>query len=258
MPFTPSHIAAVLPLVSSARARRVLDPWALAIGSMAPDLPLFLPFLGDYHDWHSLPGLVLRDLPAALVLLALFHVLFRDPLVSLLPPGLAGRAADLPGSGLGRLPAIAAGAVTGAATHLLWDSFTHSWSAEFWGWPWLAAPVAGWVTVHRVLQYTSTVAGLAVLAWWCHRGLTRMEPRAVPGRLALAGAVRAGVLSAVVAAGCAAGLTWHHVDPPDPDLGWAAVVTKAGIGTAVGCFLALTVYAAVWHAARLARPRRNG
>jgi len=57
MPFTLSHVAAVLPL------RRLCGPdrfAALAIGSMTPDLPYFLPGLRESwplpsHDLISLP-----------------------------------------------------------------------------------------------------------------------------------------------------------------------------------------------------------
>ncbi|MEV4086855.1 DUF4184 family protein, partial [Nonomuraea fuscirosea] len=95
MPFTPSHIAAVLPLIASSRLRRIVDPWALAMGAMVPDLPIFLPFLPDYTDWHSWLGVVTIDPLAVLILLPFFHLVLRDPLISLLPPALAGRAALL-------------------------------------------------------------------------------------------------------------------------------------------------------------------
>ncbi|MGW4799246.1 DUF4184 family protein, partial [Nonomuraea sp. NPDC004297] len=93
MPFTPSHIAAVLPLIGSHRVRRFVDPWALAFGAMVPDLPVFLTFLPDYSDWHSWLGVVTIDPLAVLILLPLFHLVLRDPLIALLPPALAGRGA---------------------------------------------------------------------------------------------------------------------------------------------------------------------
>jgi hypothetical protein len=105
-------MAAVVPLLASSRVRRFADPWALALGAMVPDLPLFLPFLPDYTDWHSWSGVVTLDLAAVLVLLPLFHVVFRDPLVTLLPAALAGRAALLAPERLRLLP-MAAGAVIG-------------------------------------------------------------------------------------------------------------------------------------------------
>ncbi|GAA3156676.1 DUF4184 family protein [Planomonospora alba] len=245
MPFTPSHVAAVLPLISSARARRVLDPWALALGAMVPDLPIFLPFLPDYPIWHSVQGAFTLDLAAVLLLAVLFHALLRDPLTALLPPALAARAAALApgGYGLRRLPAVAAGGVAGTLTHLFWDSFTHSYSSGLWGWAWLDVRAAGLVPVFRVLQYLSTAVGLVAVLWWARRGLSRMEPRALPERLVLPRAVRHGVLAAAAAATALGGLLWPVFFSP---AGWAQTGTRVGTGAVVGCSVLLLCYAAVW------------
>lgn len=95
MPFTPSHVAAVVPLIASRRLLRFVDPWALALGAMIPDVPLFLFFL-DYRDWHSPSGVLRYDLPATLAAVLLFQALLRAPITVLFPPALAGRVADLP------------------------------------------------------------------------------------------------------------------------------------------------------------------
>ncbi|GII03978.1 DUF4184 family protein [Planobispora takensis] len=245
MPFTPSHIAAVLPLVSSERMRRLLDPWALTLGAMAPDLPIFLPFLPDYRIWHSVAG-VLTLVPVAVVLLMVgFHGLLREPLTALLPASLAGRAADLaPGRyGVRRLPAVLAGGVAGAFTHMAWDSFTHSYSSAVWGWQWLDARVAGLLPVFRVLQYLSTLAGLAVVIWWARRRLIRMEPRPVPARLAMSGRTRRRVLAATVVATLLGAAAWPLLFPPDSP---SAVVTRLGAGAMAGCSLGLLAYAVTW------------
>ncbi|TWH75209.1 uncharacterized protein DUF4184 [Modestobacter roseus] len=92
MPFTLAHPAAVLPLL-----RTPLAPSALVAGSVAPDLPYYasLQWLGgDYnltltHEWSSVLWL---DPLIGLVLLAAFQVLFKRPLLALLPPAAAGRA----------------------------------------------------------------------------------------------------------------------------------------------------------------------
>ncbi|GII91492.1 DUF4184 family protein [Sinosporangium siamense] len=254
MPFTPSHIAAVVPLMASARLRRVVDPWALAVGAMVPDIPIFLPFLPEYGDWHSLPGILTLDLFSALVLLFVFHTLLRDPLIALLPPGLAARAATVASGGeygWRRLPAVVLGAVVGSATHVFWDSFTHSYSAGVWGLAFLAEPLAGRLTVFRLLQYTSTVAGGAVVVWWALRGLGRVDPRPLPARLGLPGPVRVTVLAGVAASSVAGLFLWPLVDPPDPVYGWPGMLTKVGAGTVVGAALALLAYAVTWRVTRL-------
>lgn len=73
MPFTPAHVAAVLPL----RGRWGLPFAALAAGSMSPDLPYFLPFTLTRAATHSI-----WSVPLAVMI--------------------------------------------GAATHVAWDSFTHT------------------------------------------------------------------------------------------------------------------------------------
>ncbi|MEV7008069.1 DUF4184 family protein [Streptosporangium sp. NPDC051022] len=250
MPFTPSHVAAVLPLISSARIRRFLDPWALALGAMVPDLPIFFSFLPDYMIWHSLRGVFTIDPFAVVVLLGLFHLLFRDPLIALLPAHLVGRAASLAPGGYGprRLPAMVAGGVVGAFSHKLWDSFTHSYSQGVWGWEWLSAPAVGPLPVFRVLQYLSTVAGLAVVAWWARRGLSRMEPAATPERLALPGLVRRGVVLLTVASALMGAAVWPRIYPASSRI---ELITRMGAGVVVGCCAFLVVYAMMWQLKRV-------
>jgi hypothetical protein len=256
VPFTPSHLAAVIPLITSARARKALDPWALGVGAMVPDLPMFLPYLDAYTRWHSPVGVVTDDVVAVFVLLALFQFLFRDPLTALLPAPLAARLAALPGPGWRRFPTIALGAAAGAATHLFWDSFTHHWSVDFWGWSWLTAPVFGWVTVYRLLQYVSSVLGLAVTGWWLARAVRRSGTDLLPPRLRLPVAVRWGVLGGTCAGAFCSAAAWTFVDPPNPVFGWAGVITKTGVGLVVGFCAVLTVYALLWQLKRVIRLSR--
>ncbi|MEV4391311.1 DUF4184 family protein [Nonomuraea sp. NPDC049607] len=248
MPFTPSHIAAVLPLVASERARRFADPWALALGAMVPDLPIFLPFLPVYGNWHSWQGVLTLDLAAVLLLLPLFHLVLRDPLISLLPPSLTGRAALLRPVRLRILP-VAAGGVIGAATHVFWDSFTHSYASARWG-AWPDTLVYGTTRLFSVLQYTSSAVGLTVVVWWAWRALSRSEEAHVPGRLRLAPAARWVVLAACALGIVAGALLWPLVDEPNPALGFRSVVTKTGAGTVVGLSAVLVCYAVVWQVRR--------
>ncbi|MDP9849927.1 DUF4184 family protein [Streptosporangium lutulentum] len=249
MPFTPSHVAAVLPLISSGRIRRVLDPWALALGAMIPDLPSFFPFLLDYSLWHSLKGVLTVDPLAVVVLLAVFHVLIRDPLTTLLPPGLAGRAASVgPGMyGLRQLPSVVAGGIVGALTHKFWDSFTHSYSSGVWGWDWLDGRVAGLLPLFRLLQYVSTVIGLAIMVWWAWRGLSRMEPQAPPERLVIPAGVRRRMLRITAVSIPLGAIAWPVVFSWE---GTAELVTRLGAGVVVGCGLPLLAYTLIWQLRR--------
>ncbi|MEU6711587.1 DUF4184 family protein [Nonomuraea sp. NPDC046802] len=248
MPFTPSHIAAVLPLASSERVRRFVDPWALALGAMVPDLPIFLRFLPDYTDWHSWLGVVTIDPLAVLLLLPLFHAVFREPLISLLPPSLAGRAALLVPDRI-RLAPMAAGAVIGSATHVFWDSFTHSTGPHEWG-AWLAVSVFGVIRLFRLLQYVSSAIGLTVVIWWAWRGLSKLPATAVPDRLRITPRTRWTVIAASSLGSIAGALLWPLVDEPNPALGIPSVLTKMGAGTLIGLCLVLTCYATVWQVRR--------
>ncbi|MEO3813093.1 DUF4184 family protein [Sphaerisporangium sp. B11E5] len=256
MPFTPAHVAVVIPLVRWARVRKVLDPWALTVGAMVPDLPLFLPYLQDYSRWHSPAGVVTDDVAAVVVLLALFQYVARAPLTALLPPPLAGRVAALPGPAWRRFHAVVLGAVAGAATHVLWDSFTHDWGAEFWGWAWLSEPLAPGLPGFRLAQYVSSVLGLAVTGLWIALALRAGAPQPPPDHLALPPAVRWGVLGGAVVAACGAAAVWRLVDPPNPVFGWAGVVTKTGVGVVVGWCAVITLYAVTWWCGRAIRLSR--
>jgi hypothetical protein len=63
--------------------------------------------------------------------------------------------------------------LTGIATHLLWDAFTHRGHFAF-----VEAALFSDVRVFRVLQHASTLLGSAFLAWWLWRKLRLTPPRA--------------------------------------------------------------------------------
>jgi hypothetical protein len=162
MPFTPSHVAAILPF-----ARTPLLPAGLAIGSMAPDLPYFVPIGFSRELTHSVLGAVVADVPMGIVCYLIWVLVLRAPLLDFSPRWLHDRfrvrrsGRPLWATALLLLAALA----VGVATHLAWDSFTHP---------------DGWVVLHvaalraylgplpasRWLQYASSVFGLVALAIW--------------------------------------------------------------------------------------------
>jgi hypothetical protein len=170
MPFTVSHAAAFLPL------RRLNLVWsAFIVGSMAPDFPYII---GNtyYRDLgHQFPGLIDFTIPSSLIALWLFHNIIKRPVIQLLPAGMQQRLRDQTGHfsflPARRFLAILGSMVLGIATHIIWDSFTHSYS-----WPWRHfAFLRSWVRVpivnHRMpmfgaLQYGSTIVGMLALAIW--------------------------------------------------------------------------------------------
>ena len=136
MPFTPTHILAVLPVAS---IRRLPLPFsALVIGSMIPDFPLFVPLLPrtSYSISHSLTGIFTEDLLAGLTCFVVFPLLNR-PLFALLPAAIQRRCVSLldghsvtlhdvwKRSAAKPLLWASLAIVIGASSHVLWDSFTH-------------------------------------------------------------------------------------------------------------------------------------
>lgn len=205
MPFTPSHAVVALPFV-----RTPLVPAAIAVGAMAPDLPLFVRFsplgYGRTHDLAWLPATVLL----ALALLIAWRCILRPAARELSPRWLAGRLPaewdrgaagalrDTLGVRTDREPGkpqrrsvswravvlLVVSLALGVVSHIAWDLFTHEGRggvdlfpalAEQWG----ALPGYKW------LQHGSSIAGLAILAvsavvWLWRRRVEASVPCLLP------------------------------------------------------------------------------
>jgi hypothetical protein len=175
VPFTPSHVAAILPF-----ARTPLPPAALAIGAMVPDVFYYVPIDIPRGFTHSWLGVITVDLAFALLLFFLWEFVFRAPVIDFAPGWVRSRMSTryrMPQSlkKFGIFAALLIGAVLiGATTHVLWDSLTH------------AGPVtdalkldamSGPLPLYKWGQHISTAAGVLALAvftffWW-----RRTEPR---------------------------------------------------------------------------------
>jgi hypothetical protein len=256
MPLTFAHPAAALPLA------RVLGrdgvPSALAIGSLAPDTAYFLDLGVPRSVSHGFAGLFLFSLPVGFGLFAVFHLVLKHPLAALLPVRLQARIAPRLGA-VGRLPAaplsaVALSLLAGAATHVVWDSFTHLSSPLVQSVPALRAylgSVFGYpVFACKLLQHASTGAGLALLALWSWRGLRApvgAAPLPIPR---LPPALRAALVAGLLAlAGCAA------FDAAAPALGdtlnlWTLrrFAGRAVVGGVGALALALVAFGLLWHA----------
>ena len=75
MPFTISHIAAVLPLQKPLRRLGLLS--AAAIGAMVPDMDLILPIRLPREQTHGQLALVTFCLPIGLAAWVLFQALIK-------------------------------------------------------------------------------------------------------------------------------------------------------------------------------------
>src|SRR6188474_364127 len=125
MPFTVAHAAAVFPLHKWTGAWLPLA--ALMIGSMSPDFSYFLPGDPGRTNVHNLAGLLWFCWPVGLAVWAAFVRLLEPSTIALLPEG---RRIRIPRSDpefdFRKLLFASTAVVLGAATHLVWDSFTHA------------------------------------------------------------------------------------------------------------------------------------
>ena len=183
MPFTPTHVVAVIPLWP---LRRFLPFAALAIGSMVPDLALFFPYI-DYSETHSAMGVFTVCLPMGISLFLLFELVMRRPMTGLLPNYVERRIQSAP-----RLPTepemivhfrfyakVALAIVIGAYTHQIWDAFTHQgrWGTRLVPFLNSQIEIGGYfVPGYKAFQYASTFIGLPFLVMIAAFELNRTAP----------------------------------------------------------------------------------
>ncbi|RSM77317.1 DUF4184 domain-containing protein [Kibdelosporangium aridum] len=192
MPFTLAHPAAVLPL------RRHLWFPALAAGAMAPDVAYYLPMP---IDTHSLVSVVTVDvIVGALMVLVAWAV--QRPFLALCGDGIRARATAMK---VPAWPIVLASLVMGAATHVVWDAFTHTHGFVVQNWSLMRISVIGPHRLYNVFGYVSAIVGLAVLGvallnWYRRTPATQAHwraPRRTPWILAAIGV--ATVVGALIA-----------------------------------------------------------
>jgi len=250
MPFTPSHIAAAMPFV-----RTPLPIAPLVIGTMAPDVPYFVPLRVPRDLTHSLAGVPTIDLALTAVLVLLWYVALRAPIVDLLPaalrerippPGPLGRRGPLRGwlvaAGWGILAAL-----VGILSHLAWDSFTHQDSPVVLAVPLLHAQL-GPLQVSSWLQHASTVGGLVAIALWVRAWMRRTArvPAAPLSTPTVRAAVWVGVAAAFVFVGLAITAIGVAVgiSPFDPGRIFVSVTIAGGVVGLLGVLVCATWWAA--------------
>jgi Domain of unknown function (DUF4184) len=169
VPFTPAHAAAAIPF-----RRSRLVPSALVIGTFAPDFEYLLRLAPRGRFGHTPLGALVLTLPVALLVLWTFHSLIKQPAALLLPEAVRRRLPDASDkfrfSGPARFLLIIASILVGIATHLFWDSFTHSNTWPYRHWTILrqpfTLPIIGEMPLYKILQHSSTVVGMAIVAAW--------------------------------------------------------------------------------------------
>ncbi len=175
MPFTFSHPAIILPFARIKAS--YISMSCLVAGSMTPDFQYFLQMKLSgriSHTWH---GAFLVDLPLAIMLVFVFHLIVKRPLIDSLPAYFQSRLISLrdfdfitgfKNNTIGYLICLQLGILS----HIFWDSFTHanayfvghmeflSWKVEYEHLP--HRPL------FRYVQHLSTLVGGVILAWFFH------------------------------------------------------------------------------------------
>jgi hypothetical protein len=253
---------------------------ALVAGAIAPDLlyidPLYRFATQEIHGnltltlTHKFSSVFWLDPLLALLLLAVFNLIVRRPLLAL---GWSGLAARLPSPADPiRLPSLitlawtAISAVIGAFTNVLWDSFTHDdgYFVQHYKELFTANVTAAW-DVNRVLQYVSSIGGCLIIAFWLYRWYRRTELRTVSTDpytaqedaqpMYVPAIVRYVVLAAMVLMGLAGAVV--QLNRADAELVGETAARLALTGLASGGLAALGWYVAIWHVARLRRLGRG-
>ncbi|MFI6940884.1 DUF4184 family protein [Streptomyces sp. NPDC050418] len=258
MPFTLSHAAAVLPLVRrDGTGRAALLPSVLVAGSFAPDLTYFaesvLPgAMGFGAVTHSLPGVLTADVVITALLVGAW-LLLREPVIALLPAAWRGRVLGLVRGRAWRERPRAAlllgfyvSAVLGAASHTVWDAFTH---LDRWGmrlFPVLGEQIAG-SPLYWYLQYGGSALALIGVTWFAASALRRVKVTGADADVPRL-TVRARIAAGVFIGGCvllgAAHRTagWLREVGGSPRKPWEIIPTLC-FGAGAGLLLGLLGYA---------------
>jgi len=170
MPWTFAHPAAVLPLRALCGPRGLWFP-ALAVGAISPDLCYYVGRFDFGALTHTPLGVLLFCVPAGWLALLALRAL-QGPAALLLPAPHAaalGSIAVLPpgAAGARAFATVSLSLAIGAATHVVWDAFTHEYQYFVQRFEFLRAPLfpllGRQVRVYGLLQYLSSIVGVALL-----------------------------------------------------------------------------------------------
>jgi len=183
MPFTLAHPAIVIPLQ---HLRLRLSLTALITGSLVPDFEFFFRMREVNNIGHHWYGILIFDLPVALLVCFLFHNLLRNTLVLQLPARYQGRFIQVLNFNWNRYAAenrwrVIISLMIGVISHIFLDGFTHHDGLFVTMIPGLAANVHlmdQTVPVYFLLQLLFSVIGL----WMLYRMITALPVQQLNNR----------------------------------------------------------------------------
>jgi hypothetical protein len=212
MPFTISHVAAVLPFSRPLARWRLLS--ATIVGSMVPDFGFLMPWRPARIETHTVIGLVTFCLPVGVATFWIFQLLIKTAVMEILPDATYSRwhrfAAPAEIGSVTQWLLAACGVLAGATTHLVWDAFTHEGARGVRMIPALDDPIVDIAGHHlvgaRLLQDVSSLIGLAIVLAVVLYGLRRGRREERPARTLPAGERYSWILAYLVMALLLAGL----------------------------------------------------
>jgi hypothetical protein len=218
----------------------------LVAGSVIPDAPMMSAMPYGYGQAHSPMGVITVDLVAGIALTLVWTVLVRSFVLAASPVWVRERVAAPARWGRREWSLLPVAVILGAATHVLWDEFTHSgrWGATHIAW--LSDDHLGYAGYHWA-QAASSVLGLMIVVGVGLRTLAHRSRRPNPspasggGRWLALATVGVATVAAIVAGSV------------DLDRGThAAAISAAEDGIAV-LALAVVIAALLWRIANAAR-----
>jgi hypothetical protein len=231
----------------------------MIIGAMAPDFPYFILLSHATIYGHTLRGVFQFCLPSSLLVLWLYHRVFKKPLLALAPDHLARRISEQdlrfsfwPAS---RLAWLAVSVVIGSFTHILWDDFTHERGLFVTMAPELRLYFGPHMPLFAILQLGSTVVGAGLLTWAYLRWVRRVSPKqdavvsqlSIRTRMVLFAACLAGMLACAIPYGL-------NFATEFPGNWWSVFIVKSVIASIAVGFVELVAYSVAWHLAREKAP----
>jgi hypothetical protein len=161
---------------------------SIVIGCVVPDWPLYVPVGPGYYLTHSFTGLFVVCLPLGLALAVFYQLTLKRPLYELLPKcfqiRLVRQVEQPQRLSLPVLLNICIAILLGAASHIVWDAFTHG---DMWGVQMFPSLQETLLTIgplrfstYMALQHGSTFVGfpifLILLMYWCKISGTGVAP----------------------------------------------------------------------------------
>ena len=168
MSYTAAHPIAVIPIWYLSRKKLPLA--AMIIGSMSPDFPYLYHLRPVIAPGHTATGLFTHCLPYSAILVLIWYLWVRRPILQLL--NIAGD--PRPKWTLQFVVLALTGILIGAVTHNVWDSTSHpwGWSVEHFE---LFRRKLGPLPVYKWIQYGGGVGGLIALLLWFRFGVQRNQ-----------------------------------------------------------------------------------